>query len=81
MDDEKFAEVIGRVLRKRNLDFQLKDVQFSILKDIVVHQRDVLAILPTGYGKTMIYSLLPNVFDECEEVSSSIVIVISHLWP
>ncbi|XP_070573517.1 uncharacterized protein [Ptychodera flava] len=41
--------------------------------------RDVFAILPTGYGKSMIYTLAPKVMDTLKDCSGSIVLVISPL--
>ena len=40
--------------------------------------KDTICILPTGYGKSLIYQLLPNLFDcflSSEEYSSSIIVV------
>ena len=40
--------------------------------------KDTICILPTGYGKSLIYKLLPNVFDfflSSEENFSSIIVV------
>ena len=36
-------------------DFILKEKQHEALESIVVHGNDTLAILPTGYGKSLIY--------------------------
>ena len=44
--------------------------------------RDVFAVLPTGFGKTLCYACLPLVFDElsqAKEAKPSIVIVITPL--
>ena len=39
----------------------LKEKQYEVLKLLVVEEKDVLAVLPTGYGKSLIYYLLPPV--------------------
>ena len=44
-----------------------------------VRGNDVFAILPTGYGKSLCYALLPGVFDRLEGKSHSIVVVITPL--
>ena len=44
-------------------DIELKEKQYEALKAVVLKNRDVLAVLPTGYGKSLIYQLLPLVFD------------------
>ena len=33
----------------------LKQKQYEVLKLLVVREKDVLAVLPTGYGKSLIY--------------------------
>ena len=62
-------------------DIELKECQYEAIKAVVVDQRDTLCILPTGYGKSLIYQLLPFVFDAClgHENTGSSVIVISPL--
>ena len=42
---------------------QLKEGQYEALKSLVVDARDTVGVLPTGYGKSLIYQLLPNVID------------------
>ena len=77
----KFASALREAQTKRNLNFQLKQEQMSILCDLVIRQKDVLAVLPTGFGKTLIYSLLPTLVDTYNESTEQhcIVIVISPL--
>ena len=41
----------------------LKSKQRAALEALVRDKRDLLAILPTGYGKSLIYQLLPDVFN------------------
>jgi len=36
-------------------DITLKEKQNEVLKLLVVEEKDVLAVLPTGYGKSLIY--------------------------
>ena len=38
----------------------LKDEQVECIRRIVCHGRDVLAVLPTGFGKSAIYQLIPK---------------------
>ena len=41
----------------------LKVKQYQILESIILKRRDTLGILPTGYGKSVIFHLLPYVAD------------------
>ena len=54
-------------------DITLKEKQYEVLKLLVVEQKDVLAVLPTGYGKSLIYYLLPPVcnFMNCGGMSNA----------
>ena len=61
---------------------QLKEKQYEVLKHVVLNNRDVLAVLPTGYGKSLIYQMLPpvlNFVDFGAEEKKATVIVISPL--
>ena len=67
-------------------NISLKENQYEVLKLLVVEKKDVLAVLPTGYGKSLIYQLLPPVLNfmnhEGRSISSaknSTVLVISPL--
>ena len=63
----------------------LKEAQYDAVKNIVVGKKDTLCILPTGYGKSLVYQLLPHTFDffisngETENIACSSIIVVSPL--
>ena len=40
-------------------NFKLKECQYESVKAVVVDRKDTICILPTGYGKSLIYQLLP----------------------
>jgi bloom syndrome protein len=46
----------------RQLGVTLKDKQMETILGIL-QGRDVFAVLPTGYGKSLIYGILPKAFD------------------
>ena len=75
---DKFTEMLSNVLRPLNLpSISLREPQVDALRNIVEKRKGVLVVLPTGYGKSLIFQLLPFVFDSWMEVSDSIILVIS----
>ena len=76
---ERLEEAIKAALAKRGLEFTLKKEQFECISSMVLNDRDVLAVLPTGYGKSLIFQLLPDIYDIFLGVKNSIVLVISPL--
>jgi len=53
-----------------------------VLQKIVLDGKDRVIVLPTGYGKSLIYQLLPSLFDRVSKDSSkgkSVVIIVSPL--
>ncbi len=75
---EGLKEAIRRSLLKRKLGFSLKKEQMECISSIVAG-RDVLAVLPTGFGKSLIYQILPDVYNNILDAKNSIVLVISPL--
>ena len=64
----------------------IKEKQYEALWSVVKDKNDTICVLPSGYGKSLIYQLLPCMFDiypHCEDndlpSSSSFVLVISPL--
>ena len=75
---DKFTEMLSNVLRPLNLpSISLREPQVDALRNIVEKRKGVLVVLPTGYGKSLIFQLLPFVFDSWMEVSDCIILVIS----
>jgi len=56
------AEIVSAILPA---EFSIKPKQLSALESII-ENRDTLCILPTGYGKSLIYQLIPSVFKKIE---------------
>jgi len=53
----------------------LKEHQLRVVASFV-RGNDVFGVLPTGYGKSLCYALLPLVFDRLLSTNNSVVIVI-----
>lgn len=61
MNDMEFENSLAESM-KFFPGLKLKDEQKMCRKSIAVERNDVLGILPTGFGKSLIYQLLPKVF-------------------
>ena len=75
---ERLKSAVQGALTKRSLSIALKKEQMECVSSIV-DGRDVLAVLPTGYGKSLIFQLLPDIYDHLLHVEDSVVLVISPL--
>ena len=69
-------------LGKPNLELQRE--QFEAIRAACVERKDVLAVLPTSFGKFLIYQILPAIFDflrsrRDKQEENSVVIVVSPL--
>ena len=74
-----YGEVVDICIKKLGENYSIKQKQFEAI-DSILRGRDTLAILPTGYGKSLIYQLLPSIFSMLpNRPGNGIVIVISAL--
>ena len=67
-----------------NPDCELKTEQYDAIRAVCVEEKDVLTVLPTGFGKSVIYQVLPSMFDFLRsagepEQQNLVVIVVSPL--
>ena len=83
---ELLARALESALLKagKDSDFRLKDEQKAIIEAVVCKKKDVLGVLPTGFGKSLIFHLLSDVFDFVDShrppvKGKSITVVISPL--
>ena len=63
---------------------ELKREQYDAIRAICFERQDTLAVLPTGFGKSLIYQVLPGIFDYVQsgyepEHHDSVVLVVSPL--
>ena len=74
-----FVNGIEKVKHQLRINFDLRTEQMMALSTLASREKDCLCVLPTGYGKSLIYQLLPFVFDELQSEGkcSSCVIVVS----
>ena len=75
-----FDPVLERVCAIHKID-SLKELQTLCLKLLTVNRKDVMACLPTGYGKSLIYQAWPTVCDllSGNPENTSIVLVVCPL--
>ena len=78
-DEEVAKSVITKCIQKLGY-LQLKPEQLKVIMEFV-NGRNVFAVLPTGYGKTLCYACLPLIFDELASrtTPSIILLFIYHL--
>ena len=46
---------IARVCHRHGINFELKPEQYDVISMILVKKMAVMAFLPTGYGKSLLY--------------------------
>ena len=57
----------------------LREEQVNAIRNIVENQKDVLVVLLTGFGKSLMFQLLPFVFDLWLVIDDSFILVVSPL--
>ena len=62
-DNELFELALRNSIQFLKLQ-NLKPEQEQSIKAVALNRRDVLVILPTGYGKSIIYQILPKLYEE-----------------
>ena len=75
--DTRIEEVVLRAVQRLGFA-DLRPQQMVAIKTFM-QGKDVFVSLPTGYGKSLIYSVLPYAYDELRGCRGSIVIVVSPL--
>ena len=63
----------------KSSDLVLKREQKEALHAVCVEKRDCLCVLPTGFGKSLIFQLDPSTLDYLTKVNNSCVLVVSPL--
>ncbi len=72
-----FDLALAATLKDLNIHFTLRDEQITALK-CFLEKRDVFGVLPTGYGKSLIYQLDPLVGLRMD-LDNPLVVVVSPL--
>ena len=70
--------LIDEALKKFPEEITLRKEQIDCVKNLVFLKRDVVALLPTGFGKSLIYQLLPELH-KARNDSRRIVLVVTPL--
>ena len=66
----KFCRFFNKIKKNSGISFNLKEKQRVIIH-LLAKKTNVLAVLPTGYGKSLIYAILPLLLDEVNNGSDS----------
>ena len=66
--EDEFSTALAEALRYFKYD-SLKVEQIECLRRVICLREDVLAVLPTGFGKSLIYQIIPKVL-ECSKNES-----------
>ena len=80
--EEQAVNFALQVIGRENVT--LKEKQMQILRTVIVEKKDVLVVLPTGFGKSLVYQLMAPFADFVETgfrstENISIVLVVSPL--
>lgn len=77
-EESSLEKLSNKIIQQLNTEYKIKPKQFQAIEN-VVNGKDTLAILPTSYGKSLIYQLLPSLFRELKIAANPIIIVVSPL--
>ena len=61
ISEEEFETALEKALEYFP-SITLKTEQRNCLQSLIVSRKDVLGVLPTGYGKSLIYQLIPKIY-------------------
>ena len=75
--EETLTEAVAHASMKAGLNVELTSKQQDCLRALI-ENNDVFGVLPTGYGKTTIYGLVPHIFEYMGD-ANAMVLVISPL--
>ena len=80
--EDEFSTALAEALRYFKYG-SLKVEQIECLRRVIYLREDVLAVLPTGFGKSLIYQIIPKVLEclknESDNTQKFIVCVVSPL--
>ena len=75
---QSFESALEGITKDLKLNFSLKKEQITALKSFIL-KRDVFGVLPTGYGKSLIYQLAPLVAKRMGLSENPLVVIVSPL--
>ena len=64
-DMTSVTETFDSIKNNYNLHISLKIEQISVL-DSLLRNKSVLAVLPTGYGKSVLYAVMPMLLNKVQ---------------
>ena len=80
VSQSKLEDSLFKALNHLNLQsLTLQEEQVNAIRNIVGNQKDFLVVLPTGFGKSLIFQWLLFVFESWLDVDNSFILVVSRL--
>jgi len=59
--------MIANVRRRYSISYELKAEQVDVINLVLTKKMAIMAILPTGFGKSLLYLLPPLLLDEVSQ--------------
>lgn len=63
METQQVREIFGNFKEFHGFNFELKPLQVKVLEKLL-KKESVAVVLPTGYGKSLIYSIFCKILDQ-----------------
>ena len=67
MDADSLEDILHNVFLKYDMSLTLKSQQREVLLSLL-HKKHTMAFLPTGFGKSLTFTLLPLILDEVSQL-------------
>ena len=70
MENERSSSLFNLIKAEMGIQFDLKAEQHAAL-DHLLNRRNLLAVFPTGFGKSVLYGILPRMLHKVGHYTAS----------